>query len=142
MSICVKCPKQQGMILVSTLLFLFVITFLVMISIENTILEIKMAMHFANNSQAFENAESLLAIGKSAMNGQYSQGQASFDALGDYTFKLVSSDCDYAYYQLDANGVCLNARVQLQSSIRLTKSINCQGQPQTPAKYRLYWMKE
>jgi Tfp pilus assembly protein PilX len=136
-----KINTQQGVVLISALLFLLVITVLVMAVVENNILQIKMSSHYIEYAKAFENAESLLTMGESAINPETTQGEATVDNVGNYNFSQTNSDCNNLYYQVVANGKNLNANTQLESMIRLPKTVNCNGQPQSDVKkYELYWL--
>lgn len=138
-----KINYQQGVVLISALLFLLVITILVMAVVENNILQIKMSNHYIEYEKAFENAESLLKIAEAAINSEITQGETTIDNLGNYNFSQTTSDCNNLYYQVVANGKNLNANIQLESMIRLPKSVNCNGQPQNDVtKYELYWLEE
>lgn len=106
--------NQQGMVLVTVLLYLLVVTFLVVCAFSTSTLQTKISAHFNQEKQAFEYAESALLVGEEKINPNEKEGSGNIDAHTTYQFhRWASVECGL-FYQVDAVGV-LMSKVHLQS---------------------------
>jgi hypothetical protein len=106
--------NQNGMALVTALLYMLVITFLVVCAFSTSALQTKISAHFNEEKQAFEYAESALLAGEEKINPDEKEGRGNIDTHARYTFRRwISSQCGL-FYQVDAMGM-IRAKVHLQS---------------------------
>ncbi len=90
------------MVLIVTLLFVFVLTGLVLTSIESAVIENKLASNYKTESIVFQAAESGLKAGEAAIRGE-SIRLPSSQATISYQEKLLSIDpCAQKRYQVDS----------------------------------------
>lgn len=109
---------QRGIALITALLYLLVITLLVTSAASSGLLQTKISQHLGQEEQAFENAESALLAGESAIEHsveESDQGEGVINADASYRFAKISRPECGLYYQIDATGITATATRRLQS---------------------------
>lgn len=106
---------QQGMALVTALLYLLVMTCLVAGAFSSGLLQTKISQHLLQETKAFEKAESALRVGESAIvpDEQSGEGGSSQDAT--YRFVQITRPECGLYYQVDSFGTDSQAKTHLES---------------------------
>ncbi len=107
--------NEQGMILVMTLLFTFLLTLIVLSGIENSLLENKLSNHFLAQSVAFQAAEAGLVVAESNIRGE-PMALPAMKASVYYATEFMSSDlCHKKHYQIHSTGRYQGIQVALSS---------------------------
>ena len=131
--------QQHGMVLLTTLLFVFILTALLLGSIESDLLESKLALHFQENAVAFQAAEAGLAAGAAAIRGEHMKLPAT-KANINYQEKLLSiTTCGKKRYKITATAHYHSISVPLFAFydwLRNTNRAACKNQV---GGRRLYW---
>lgn len=134
--------KDQGFVLVLTLLYLSIITLLVNEMFTDGVMQTRIAINHHQSAIAWQNAESALMMGESQIKTGIDQGQGSLpDQSGDYKFNLdtVHQQCGFNFYQVTANGIYLNAKVSLQSLWALPNGSQFDCPDAAFMPHRVYW---
>lgn len=107
--------NQKGVVLVTALLYLLVITCLVESAFSSGILQTKISEHLYQSIQAFENAESALLKAEQAILIDQVQNQGEIDVNTHYEFhQLPRSECGL-FYQVNVITNVAASKIQLRS---------------------------
>jgi len=107
--------NQSGMVLITALLYLLVVTFLVVCAFSTGMLQTKISAHFNQELQAFEYAESALWSAEEKINVGEEKGEGSIGAYATYKFSRLPNPTCGVFYQVDVIAMAAAAQVHLQS---------------------------
>ncbi len=116
-----KIYTQHGMALVTALLYLLVITLLVACAFSTGLLQTKISQNVNQEIHAFENAESALLFGESAIQPDEETGNGKLNDA-TYRFARITRPGCGLYYQVDAEGGAATAKSQLESIMMLPQA--------------------
>lgn len=103
------------MALITTLLYLLIITFLTTSAFSTSVLQAKMSAQGHAEIQAFTQAESALLLGESAITPDMETGERALNAYASYQFKKRPDAVCGLFYTVSARGSAAAANVQLES---------------------------
>jgi len=130
---------QQGIVLVTALLYLLVVTFLVACAFSSGVLQTQMASHFAQENQAFEYAESALLMGEHQIDVNEATGAGKMGTKGIYKFiRQMNSSCG-VFYAVDAVGIAGGSQVHLQSIVNFPQAGNNPCEDGSLHSHRVVW---
>ncbi len=111
--------RQEGFVLIMVLMLLSVLSFLVVATLQNNALELKMSRNFSDQVVAFYDAEAALDLAKRKILGVSHTAQKSLAKI-HYQIKLNGvDDCERAIYLLYASGEYHGAKVLLAAEYKL-----------------------
>ncbi len=138
-----SCLRQDGMILMMTMVYLLAATLLITATLDTAWLQTNMAQHFMADSQALANAETALLIGEESIRGDELQGSKAISPQMNFEFQQRPDGvCGAIYYQVTAVGTYAHAQRRVESilQIPLPEPPDCPSG--IPLRRRLAWYQE
>lgn len=131
-------PNQQGIILITALLYLLVVTLLVMSAFSTSILQAHMAAHFSDEIHAFQQAETVLLAAEKAIHGEELEGQGSSNR-SFYHYKRRAENACGNYYHIDVTGTFNTAKRMLESVLWVPVPTHEKCSEGISARKRVWW---
>lgn len=123
--------KQEGFVLLTTLLFTTLLTMITVSIVESSLLVSKVSNYYGEAFIAFYRAERALAQSEAAL--------LRGEVVGN--FKKIESECGVDYYLGVARGVYKDAVVNLQSTVAVVDSaVHCDLPPKVNRSGRQSWL--
>lgn len=130
---------EQGMILVSVLLFLFALSLLMTAHLELHLLETKMSENNYHRIVTFEAAEAGLMAAEASIQGK-SFSLPSSGATVNYHIQLMGTDaCDKKRYRITADALFHRSKVALLSEYEYLLSTTKRACKKEVINRRTYW---
>lgn len=131
--------RSSGMILFTTLVFLFVLTLLVLTMINSTLLEVKMTDAFIKKWQVNAIAESGLIVGLAKILGKPLPAIHSRIHL-QYRYKVIKITRCFVFYLLKSEAMSNLINVKLLAEFKIAKMPRVAPcQPQAPPVAMIAW---
>jgi len=122
----------EGMVLIIALLFLALMSALIIITMRNSQLELKMTQHYQERLQASLAAENALHEAKKSLqnNERITEGKTK---NGTFQIELLSKKDCKKNYLINSLGQFIQAKVNISAEYQLP-DLNCSGSPK-----QLWW---
>jgi hypothetical protein len=130
--------RDSGVVLVTALLYLLVLTLMVSSLFKVSVSQFRMSEHFQNTEMAFQQTESALAKAQSEIDQSRTKGQGRLNDSASYQFERVSTHCGFWLYRANATGKYQKAVKKLESIVLLPVP-NEQCPEVIEKKRRMYW---
>lgn len=134
-----KITSQGGLVLVTTLLFVFIITLLVLSIAENNILENRVRTFFQNKMVALQAAESGLFAIQRQLTGQpivLPNGEAK---LYSHTEQVAEDSCQRKIFLVTVTAIYHRVEVTLESAYLLSRTLSLPNCKTENNIIRLWW---
>src|SRR3990167_6829577 len=131
--------RQQGMVLVITLLFLYSLTLIILNSVEVDLLESKIQFNFYQDSMVFQAAEAGLVVAEAKIRGDPLELPNSKVNI-QYVSKTLAVDrCHKKRYHIDSVATYQGVRVNLSSEYEWLGKTSDSACQQELGGGRVYW---
>ncbi len=130
--------QQNGFVLVFALLYLSVLTLIIAAAFSHSLLQSKMIQNLHDASVALQNAESALSVAEQSIQGDENHGEGWLTENARYSFhRQAENECE-VMYQVNATGLFVKARSNLQSLIQVPKAVAADCP--VLLRRRIYWL--